>query len=362
MDKFGCCSSYLECSKLKKCIHAADPDYSGCAYNSNLLAGRVFYGDNSSTQEVIEPEPTHKPLPEHKETSIFLYCFDRLFSISTCEKEGFSRSLSQEQFDKVEQAFINAHIPYKLQIDSSVECVIDKPTVDDLAPANARVAFELEGEKFHLLNYNSWLIKRSIAEKIAKALDNNYITAYVDLYGQYSQVSKINFSTNEVKLVNRPVEQAKPQKTEDKKPDVPKEKVMEDKPVTCAQISLFDMLQVNEPENVLETWANTQKINNTVKQISIPDPEPVKPIQSSNDSVVIAADEYWGTYRGELVETHMTKVGELATVRILETIKMPRQDAIYNKNAIVKREPYAIGSEHSFKLQDVNCLSEVSGL
>jgi hypothetical protein len=58
----------------------------------------------------------------------------------------------------------------------------------------------------------------------------------------------------------------------------------------------------------------------------------------------------------------MTKVGELATVRILETIKMPRQDAIYNKNAIVKREPYAIGSEHSFKLQDVNCLSEVSGL
>ncbi len=46
--KFGCCSKYVECSDAKKCLHKDKLHANGCAYNSNLKEGRIFYGKNKT--------------------------------------------------------------------------------------------------------------------------------------------------------------------------------------------------------------------------------------------------------------------------------------------------------------------------
>ena len=46
LEKFSCCSKYLECSDQKKCIHP-DLIYAlGCYYRKNLSDGKIFYGKN----------------------------------------------------------------------------------------------------------------------------------------------------------------------------------------------------------------------------------------------------------------------------------------------------------------------------
>lgn len=42
-EHFGCCHSFLECSRNKGCIHMGDPEYAGCAYSENLEKGKIFY-------------------------------------------------------------------------------------------------------------------------------------------------------------------------------------------------------------------------------------------------------------------------------------------------------------------------------
>lgn len=44
-DKFGCCSSYLECSNKKICVKN-DNFSRNCYYRKNLELGKIFYGKN----------------------------------------------------------------------------------------------------------------------------------------------------------------------------------------------------------------------------------------------------------------------------------------------------------------------------
>lgn len=46
---FGCCDKYMQCSDSKKCV-SNNPLYAhGCAYNVNLVNGRIFYGKNKNS-------------------------------------------------------------------------------------------------------------------------------------------------------------------------------------------------------------------------------------------------------------------------------------------------------------------------
>lgn len=48
VERFGCCSSYVECSNAKRCLHEEDFEYLGCYYRANLEAGKIFYGVNKT--------------------------------------------------------------------------------------------------------------------------------------------------------------------------------------------------------------------------------------------------------------------------------------------------------------------------
>lgn len=68
---------------------------------------------------------------------------------------------------------------------------------------------------------------------------------------------------------------------------------------------------------------------------------------------VIARDEYWGTYYGELVNVFRTPLGMRPQVRVLEVIELPKQHAIISKDKPYHRDPYEVGSIHNFDLQNV---------
>jgi hypothetical protein len=229
---FGCCSSYLECSKTKKCLHLTDPEYAGCAYRANLEAGRVFYLTTEKAPAVSDS------------TSIFLYCFSRLFSVYARNKNLFSMALTSEQVERIEAAFVSEHIPYKLQIEDMSECIIDYPSEQDPTPANSRVVFSIEGEEFHVLNYNSWLIKRAIAEKIAKAFDNHFIPARVELRGRYANVARVEPYKPEQFQVQSPLPVVTKQEIilepQAKAPTEEKPKQM---PLVYHQVNIFEIMQ-----------------------------------------------------------------------------------------------------------------------
>lgn len=70
-------------------------------------------------------------------------------------------------------------------------------------------------------------------------------------------------------------------------------------------------------------------------------------------SMVIASDEYWGTYTGILEETIQTRVGVIAKVKIMENIVKPCQHAIFYPQNRYDRVTYAKDSIRSFKLENV---------
>jgi hypothetical protein len=229
---FGCCSSYLKCSKIKKCLHLTDREYEGCAYRLNLEAGRVFY------------LPAEKAPTISDSTSIFLNCFNRLFSVYARNKNLFSMALTSEQLERIEATFIREHIPYKLQIEDMSECIIDYPTEQDPTPANSRVVFSIDDEEFHVLNFNSWLIKRAIAEKIFKAFDNHFVSARVELRGRYANVTRVEPHKPEQFQVKRELPEVKKQ---DIIPEPPVKAVAEEKPkqkpVVYHQVNIFEIMQ-----------------------------------------------------------------------------------------------------------------------
>lgn len=48
VEPIACCSSFIECSDAKKCLHADDRFYNNCEYRKNLEQGRIFYGKNKN--------------------------------------------------------------------------------------------------------------------------------------------------------------------------------------------------------------------------------------------------------------------------------------------------------------------------
>jgi hypothetical protein len=337
MDVFGCCSNFIQCSDAGTCLHLSDPEYTGCQYRLNLEAGRVFYGNKIGTAAVAQMHDT-----KELDKSVFLHCLNRVFAIY--KREGsyqLSWNLTPEQVGIIEEAFDEAGIPYKPEIDDLNECIIDYPSVEDPAPANSRVVFEVAGEEYHVLNFNSWLIKKAVAEKIAKALENHFIPARVELRGKYANVTRVEPFIPEIK----------PAQTSVKPVEMPKETAqdssVEAKVDKYVQVSLFDTYTVGA--KIPEARTEIPKI--------ITLPVTAEPI--TGGSIVLAKDEYWGTYRGELIEVFITRtlqiiIGTKAKVRILETLKGPRQDAILNPKGIVDREPYSAGSIQIFDVENVS--------
>lgn len=48
VEKFGCCSSFVECSDALRCLHESEMEYLGCYYVKNLESGKIFYGKNKN--------------------------------------------------------------------------------------------------------------------------------------------------------------------------------------------------------------------------------------------------------------------------------------------------------------------------
>lgn len=49
---FSCCSSYLECSNDRRCLHPDDVFYMNCSYRKRLYKGIVFFGENRNVSKL----------------------------------------------------------------------------------------------------------------------------------------------------------------------------------------------------------------------------------------------------------------------------------------------------------------------
>lgn len=50
VEGFGCCSSYMQCSDIKKCIQSDVKLAKGCTYKKNLDKNIIFYGKNRNVE------------------------------------------------------------------------------------------------------------------------------------------------------------------------------------------------------------------------------------------------------------------------------------------------------------------------
>ena len=50
---FGCCSRFVVCSDMKKCVHPNKLYACACYYKHNLEEGRIFYGQNRNVESEI---------------------------------------------------------------------------------------------------------------------------------------------------------------------------------------------------------------------------------------------------------------------------------------------------------------------
>ncbi len=200
MEIFGCCSSYVECSDALKCLHEDDVIYRGCQYKINLFQGRIFYGKNAFKFKKIKPKQDY---------NIYLYCYKRLFSVKSRNKNTYSYNLNSTQFESIKEKFQELEIPFKLELVED-ECFLDSPERLNPEPANSRVVITINNEEFNILNYNSYLIKSNYAEKISTAFNLKGLESRIELLGKYSNEVRINHNTEYIKT-------SKPEKAEDKK-------------------------------------------------------------------------------------------------------------------------------------------------
>jgi hypothetical protein len=288
--------------------------------------------------------------------SIFLHCMGRLFSIYARQKNLWSMDLTPEQVSFIEAEFGKAGIPYKLQIDDMNECTIDHPTEEDPAPANSRVVFEVDGIEYHVLNYNSYLIKKVTAEKISKAFDNHFISSRVELRGKY--FNKVYIP--ETKPVQRPLAQT----------DAPKTtittEVQQDK--TAVKTAINEQVSMFSAFTKQQVLSDLQDTRSEIRKINAPAAAqlnytiPAYAISAHpGQCIVIADDKFCGAYIGSLVSTRTRQMDyKFADVRILVMLRYPRQDAIFNDLAIIERDPYPEGSIHSFDLDDIRFLFDAA--
>lgn len=224
MERFGCCSSYVECSNALKCLHVGDLEYEGCYYRRKLENGIVYYGHNASCTIEIQSKQ-----PKNECRTVYLACFRGLFAVYARNKNSFSYNLSAEQCSKLKEAFDTHGIPYRTEINTFDD--IDGMIVEDNSPCNSRTMFSIDGEGFNVLNFNAYLIKNYYATMICKAFKNKGIESKVELLGTYARFSHKPY----VALVSKPqVEAVK------EKPPEP----LKTKSIAYIQTSIFDMASV----------------------------------------------------------------------------------------------------------------------
>lgn len=185
---FGCCSCYIECSNAGYCLHKSNSKYEGCYYRKNLEAGRNFYRTKN-------------------EYKIFLNCYNQSFAVlSRYEiwKSAVSYQLKPEQYEKVKKVFDSLSIPYIEELNNSNIKQQEKQICD------CRVVIEVEGDKYHILNYNSYLIAEKKADGIRKAFEAKGIPARVEKVGRWSIVNippwkETTQTTVELELDRKPV-------------------------------------------------------------------------------------------------------------------------------------------------------------
>lgn len=224
MESFLCCSSYVECSDALQCLHRNNEEYTGCRYRRNLEKGTVFFGIHAG-RSITQSD---KVLKEVKpiSTKLYLACFRELFAIYYRQKNTFSLNLTEEQFVRLRSAFDNKVIPYRTELNPFDD--IDGTIIEDESPCNSRVVFSVEGQEFHVLRFNAYLMKNYYAEKICIAFKSKGIESRVELVGTYARASRWNFTTPVVK----------PQR---KVPEVMPVEPPKPKQIAYVQMSLFDL-------------------------------------------------------------------------------------------------------------------------
>lgn len=70
-------------------------------------------------------------------------------------------------------------------------------------------------------------------------------------------------------------------------------------------------------------------------------------------NMVVASDEFWGTYTGILKEVIQTRVGMIGKVKIIENIGKPRQHAVFFPQNRYDRLPYAKDSIKRFSIENI---------
>ena len=212
-ESFGCCSSYAECSNAGHCIH---PDYTGCYYRKNLEAGCIFYGKNAGKK----PEAK-------KDYKIYLTCYDQPFAVLTrfeMWKSSISYQLKPDKYEKIKTLFDNLEIPYIENLDGEFE-------QQDRQICDCRVMIEVGEDKYHILNFDSWLIPEKTAEGIRKAFEAKGIPAKVEKIGRWSAVDIPPLRATK-KLIAVSVD----------KVVEPEPVVAEEKEIVYEQPSIFDLM------------------------------------------------------------------------------------------------------------------------
>ena len=83
--------------------------------------------------------------------------------------------------------------------------------------------------------------------------------------------------------------------------------------------------------------------------------------ESQGKCLVIADDVFCGAYVGILVNARFRHLGyKFADVQILRMLRPPRQDAIFNPDEKIRRDPYIEASIHSFDLENVYFVYKVA--
>lgn len=215
-ELFGCCNSYVECSNAGHCIRQ---DYTGCYYRKNLEAGRIFYGKNAGVILEKETKPVKK---EHK---IYLTCYDQPFAVLTrfeMWKSSISYQLKPDKYEKIKTLFDNLEIPYIENLDGEFE-------QQGRQICDCRVMIEVGEDKYHILNFDSWLIPEKTAEGIRKAFEAKGIPARVEKIGRWS-------------AVDIPPLRATTQLIAADKIVKPEPVVVEEKEIVYEQPSIFDLM------------------------------------------------------------------------------------------------------------------------
>ena len=172
-EKFGC-SSHEECSETLECVHIGEELYSGCSLRK-LLDKKKADVEQGQDRELI-------PVPEKQDkrpSEVYIEASKRLFKVVRKYK-NYSYNLSTEEASTISGVFNDNGIPYKNQV-SEEECKAYTQAPKDDAPCNSRVVVEINGEEYHILNYDCRLIKEWYAEKLNLAFNSKGFSSRVEI-------------------------------------------------------------------------------------------------------------------------------------------------------------------------------------